>query len=425
MSPFASRPLNVAIIGGGLVGTAAAIALSKLPNIIITVYEKQPGPDELGEWIGLTESGMEVLDKLVDISEINEILYRGDYNASYISRHFKTGAIMGAASSSDKVRQDLRQGRTTRIPLHNVLLRHVPPGIIKYGYYLSRVEVKTSNVEIEFENNQKATADLLIAADGIYSRVRRQIYPESAPKYKGAVSYRAAFSESIVQDIVGLPNDTSCWHGKNGIFFGSRLGHGLYGVVAGIPETAELATKKKWKQAISEQDRERLNTHFQEWNPVVRELLKRVPNFKSYPLEHAPWLKSLVYKDRLVFVGDAAHPTSGAYGSGACFGFNDVWVLYQALRRSFNTTSAAGYDVHRTLQIFDGTRAPFLSRVEHQIGLDGEQLKYAWQASNYKELVKRLEEHDFFIQPSWIRNNSSSADLEQVVLNESNQVSVN
>lgn len=422
MSYSCTKKLNVAIIGAGLVGTSAAIALSKLPNVEVTVYEKSTGPQEVGEWIGLTESGMEVLDKLIDISDVNRILYRGDHNASYISRHYFTGEIMGSAESSEGIRHDLRQGRTTRVPLHNVLLKNVPSKNIKYGYYLSNIEFHPDHAKVLFENGDEVCADLVVAADGIYSRIRRKIYPESTLSYKGSVCYRAAFPESIIRDIEGLPDDTSCWHGEKGIFFASRLGNGLYGVVAGIPESSELAAQLKWKETISETVFGRISDHFKGWNAIVRELLKRVPNFKSYPLEHAPWLKTLIYKDRLAFAGDAAHPTSGAYGSGACFGFNDVWVLYQALLHSSHSLNQESslitleYDLPKALRIFDETRAPFLSRVERQIALDQELSKAAWKAADYAELVERFKEHGFFIQHWWMRQNHSSADMQKVML---------
>lgn len=46
------------IIGAGLVGTTAAIALSHLPDVKVSVFERSPGPRIAGAWISLQVSGM-------------------------------------------------------------------------------------------------------------------------------------------------------------------------------------------------------------------------------------------------------------------------------------------------------------------------------------------------------------------------------
>ena len=58
------QPTSVAIIGGGPAGLAAAIALSKLPYLSITVYERNPEPQEVGAGISLSYNAWKVLDLL-------------------------------------------------------------------------------------------------------------------------------------------------------------------------------------------------------------------------------------------------------------------------------------------------------------------------------------------------------------------------
>ncbi len=55
---------SVAIIGGGPAGLAAAIALSKLPYLSVTVYEQNPEPREVGAGISLSYNAWRVLDLL-------------------------------------------------------------------------------------------------------------------------------------------------------------------------------------------------------------------------------------------------------------------------------------------------------------------------------------------------------------------------
>lgn len=55
---------TVAIVGGGPSGLAAAIALSKLPFISVTLYERNPEPQEIGAGISLSYNAWKILDLL-------------------------------------------------------------------------------------------------------------------------------------------------------------------------------------------------------------------------------------------------------------------------------------------------------------------------------------------------------------------------
>ncbi len=67
----------------------------------------------------------------------------------------------------------LQEGRTGRVPLHKLLLSEVPEGILEYGKKVLRVETftdeKNPNIRLYFEDGGTTDADLVVAADGLYS----------------------------------------------------------------------------------------------------------------------------------------------------------------------------------------------------------------------------------------------------------------
>ena len=69
------EPFDIAVIGSGLAGTFATIALSHLPNVKITSYEKTDAPKEVGAWISLTNATFDVLSNFVDINSLNPVSY--------------------------------------------------------------------------------------------------------------------------------------------------------------------------------------------------------------------------------------------------------------------------------------------------------------------------------------------------------------
>jgi salicylate hydroxylase len=61
----------------------------------------------------------------------------------------------------------------------------------------------------------------------------------------------------------------------------------------------------------------------------------------------------------VVLIGDASHPLSGAFGSGAAFALEDAWIL----ARSIEYSRAVGADLSHALEIFDSIRSPYYARM--------------------------------------------------------------
>ncbi|CZR68493.1 uncharacterized protein PAC_18392 [Phialocephala subalpina] len=397
-----SRPLRVGILGAGLVGATAAIALSRLQDVKVTVFERSPGPRIAGAWISLQVSGLIILDKLLELEQIQRILYRGDNNGTYMVRHWRTGEVIAITPSSAHIADKFKQGRTHRVPLLDVLLSNVPRGAIQYSRNAVGHQVTEDGVHLIFDDSSSETFDLLVAADGLYSKIRRTYLPEEV-RYRGSVAYRKVFPESQVLHIKGLPNDSSSWRKDGEVMFLSRLGLGQYGMVTIFKETPEFAATLYWAKNTGSEGLSRLRERFASWDPIIGQVLDTMQDVDAYPLDSAPWMKQLVRHDRIAFIGDAAHPTAGAYGAGATMGFGDAWALFRSLQES-NTppssnpvtssqTSQSLYDVPRALRLYNETRYHFLGRVEQQMQLDGLDAAYISEAAHDKaEWIRRFQE---------------------------------
>ncbi|TVY20501.1 6-hydroxynicotinate 3-monooxygenase [Lachnellula arida] len=333
-----------------------------------------------------------VLDKLIDLEEVQRILYRGDHEGTYITRHWRTGQIIATAPSSAHVLEKFKQARTHRVPLHNVLISNIPEGTIHFNHKVLDHHVTEAGVRLNFEDRPSEAFDLLVAADGLYSA--------------SAVAYRKVFPESQIADIKGLHNDSSSWRKDGEVMFLSRLGLGQYGVVAIIRETPEVAAKLHWAKNTGVEGLQRLQEHFATWDPIIGQVLRTMTDIDAYPLDSAPWLEQLVRHDRIAFIGDAAHPTAGAFGLGAALGQGDSWALYRSLQQSYtgdgrNLTLPTGgktapekhYDLRRALGLYNETRRHFLGRVWLQQGLDGVDAAYIAQAaSDEAQWIRRFQE---------------------------------
>ena len=79
-------------------------------------------------------------------------------------------------------------------PLRDV----VPAEVYRQGTTLARVEQDRESVTAVFEDGARATGDLLVAADGVFSTVRAQYQPDVAPRYAGYIAWRGIVEEAEV-----------------------------------------------------------------------------------------------------------------------------------------------------------------------------------------------------------------------------------
>lgn len=157
------------IVGGGLVGSTAYLALSKLDGVDLVIFEKAPALREAGAWIGLTPSGLSVVNRIIDPSKIREIVYRGPEQGVYRTRHWRTGQILVENYSHPELGADYVQARTQRLPLLQALNANIPPDRIKYGSHVVDVHAGNSSACITLQDGLKQNFDLVVAADGLHS----------------------------------------------------------------------------------------------------------------------------------------------------------------------------------------------------------------------------------------------------------------
>ena len=170
------RPVRIAIIGGGIAGSAAALSLTRLPDVHVKVYERAPAIREAGAQIALMVSAMKTLHRMLSpkaFTELERNMFRADGADGIHHRHWRSGEVL-ATNISPHTPRRLQEGRTSRVVLHRVLMRDVPESVVEYGKEFVRVQTYTTTAGhkkalLHFKDDSTVTADLVIAADGLYS----------------------------------------------------------------------------------------------------------------------------------------------------------------------------------------------------------------------------------------------------------------
>jgi 2-polyprenyl-6-methoxyphenol hydroxylase-like FAD-dependent oxidoreductase len=311
---------KVLIIGGGIGGLTTAIALRQR-RFNVQVYESTPVLQPLGAGIVLAANAMQVLRRL---GLEGEILAQGK-----LLRHFSILSQVGdVLAQTDSLKVSQRYGNDNfaihRADLHRVLLAHLGNGVLHLGKRCTGFAQTAREVQVRFDDGTEATGDSLVAADGIHSTIRRQLLPESVPRYAGYTCWRTV--------IDGWPA------GFNGDRATETWGHrGRIGIVPLTGNRIYLFVCKK-APARSEQMRgytaADLLASCHDYHAPVPQVLAAAahhPLLWNDILDLAP-LRQFAF-GRVVLTGDAAHATTPNMGQGACQAIEDALVLANCLEK--------------------------------------------------------------------------------------------
>ena len=308
--------MRVVIVGGGIGGLAAALALRR-EGFAPEVYERAPALLEVGAAIAVWPNAFRVLERLglgervlARAGRIGRARWLGSDGGLY--NHFtfpETGAPAVALHRAD---------------LQGALLGALPPGSVHLGMTFAGFDQSGGEVRARFEGGAEAACDLLVCADGLHSRARAQLLGEAAPVYRGYEVWRGvARLEHPALD----PLTASEFYGEGRRFGVGPVGLGRTGwwATANEPEaTPEAAAEHGPKLA-------RL---FAGWCAPVRELIEATPSGSI--LRNAAYDRPAAARwgrGAVTLLGDAAHPMTPNLGQGGCVAIEDAAVLARCLAK--------------------------------------------------------------------------------------------
>lgn len=318
--------MRALIIGGGIGGPVAAVALQRA-GIEPVVYEAHPSPGEFrGLFLGLGINGMRVLRELDLLDAVLAVRAVPTPRMEFSST---TGRRLGTVSSGWLDRETpsvtLMRGTLQRALADAARERGVA---FHFGKRFVGCTTTAERVFAHFDDGSEAYGNLLIGADGIHSRVRRGVWPEApAPRYTGLLNVGGVTPDS------GLPTTTGAMHmvwGRRAFFGYTVLGDGEAWWFANLglgrePARGELAmrTAGDWKRELREL--------FAGDPPFIARLIEQTARIDATPIHDMPSLPGW-WRGRVALLGDAAHAVSPSAGQGASMALEDAIVLARCLR---------------------------------------------------------------------------------------------
>jgi salicylate hydroxylase len=314
------KGLTAAVVGGGIGGLATAAALTRA-GIHVSVYEQAAELGEVGAGVLIGPNSVRLLHRLGLAEAIDEAGgWVGEGSTYYRHDGTRVAPVMTTDSSGWAAMYGMH-----RADLIDVLRHAVADDRIHPGHRAVSFEQDAGRARVVFENGAVAEADVVIAADGVHSAMRRFVTELTAPVFSGQISYRGVLDTARVPWWPARIFQVWMGEGKHVIVFPVRAGR-MLNFVCFVP--AEEAMRESWS---APGDPDALRAAFDGFAAPVTGLLRQVDStfwwglYDREPL--ADWTRG-----RLALLGDAAHPMLPHLGQGANQSVEDAFALAAVLK---------------------------------------------------------------------------------------------
>ncbi|KAE8403222.1 hypothetical protein BDV37DRAFT_294793 [Aspergillus pseudonomiae] len=356
-------PLNVAVIGAGLGGLSAAVALRRQGHSV-TVYERYDFAGEVGASLSAASNGSRFLEQWgVDVKAAKPVILK-----RLIMHDWSTGEVQSEYGLGDyKSKFGTDYNNFHRIDIHKELLKSAfeepgegPKCTLEVNHKATALDAEAGI--IQFENGASTTADLIVAADGIRSSSRNLI--GITPNFTMSTSccYRCIIGADKLRAL-GLDdyisNEAIEYWGGFGIdkIVMSPCSNGeVVSCYCFYPAAYNELREDGWNISATPQQ---LVDTFPALDPRMKKLMLNAEDIKMWRLyRHEPypyWVKG-----KVCLLGDAAHPMMPDQSQGSCMAFEDAGALGLVFHRTFREQ----YSVAEGLGLYEKLRKPRATRVQ-------------------------------------------------------------
>lgn len=323
------------MIGAGIGGLATAIGLRR-SGWQVQVYEQAGSAQPVGAGISLWSNALRALEWLgvgQAIRDRGAVRTGGGVRSP--SGRWLSRTLAEAVVASD----DVTMLMVHRADLHDTLLAALPKGVVRFGARLERVAEEAAAVTVRLATDDGPTTDeatLVVAADGLRSVVRGQLWPPGfRPRYAGFTAWRGVterpFALTEQSQTLGRAAEVGLVQLQDGRVYWFATGNDHEGGRHSDERAEVLRRFGSWHAPIRDVVEATAPAH------VLRHDLFRLP--RPYP--------SFV-RGRVALLGDAAHAMLPTLGQGGCLALEDAVVLSDALARQRDVPAAlAAYDRDR------------------------------------------------------------------------------
>ena len=344
--------MRLLVVGGGVAGPAVALAATRL-GLDATVLERRRVADpDAGSWVTVAPNGLDALDVLGVLDDARAVGHPSRVNRMFGATGRHLGDVgLGVPLADGSVALTVKRSALA------VLLAEAASrqgADVRRGADVVSVEDDGRGVRAVLADGCVVEGDVLVAADGVRSRVRRAIDPYAPDaRYVGLTNFGGITRGTTL----GAGLEPGAWHfvfGRRSFFGAHPLPTGDVVWFANVPrpevtrEERGATTEAAWLSWLADL----VAGDAGPASDLVAAGRLELAGDNTYDLPHVPtW-----WRGRTVLVGDAAHAPSPSSGQGAAMALEDAVVLARSLA-AHGADGLAAYERARRARVEAVVRA--------------------------------------------------------------------
>ena len=329
--------MRALIVGGGIGGLAAAVALQRV-GIQVAVFEKAPHIIEVGTGLSLWSNAMVALRRFGLEAAALEAGSVIEQTRTFLSTGEPFGSVDFAALGEKAGAPSICLHRAT---LQRLLLDAAfsdDPRSVQTGRECTGFEADPAGVAALFSDGSRERGDVLIGADGIHSVIRGQLFGSERLRFCGYLAWRgiaegaSPLPERVALVVVARGSQAGCFHCGEGKLYWFLTRNAAPGSHAGpLGNRGEaIECVRTWRVPFRS----------------VVEATKEDAILRNDIFDHPA--RRIWGAGRVTLLGDAIHATTPNLGQGACQALEDAVVLADSLRRCASPEAGLrGYEARR------------------------------------------------------------------------------
>jgi 3-hydroxybenzoate 6-monooxygenase len=368
----------ILIVGGGLGGLAAALALGR-SGFRVRVLEEAPQFGAIGYGIQL---GPNVFPMFEQLGVAEAVLRASNLPPAVVMLDALDGSEVARLPTGETFRRRFEHPYVVihRIDLHHVLLdacKSLPNIALEAS--TSAVAIEDDGVEIRLHtrDGRSLAGAAVIGADGLGSCIRSILLNEGPPRLIGYVAHRTIVPMERVPGGV-LREEVVLWGGPGYHIVHYPLRHGSVFNIVAVFRTSTFAEK-----GDAQGHRQELERTYRDAHPAMKALLALMDLERRWAISDRDPIRHW-HRGRAVLLGDAAHPTLQSLAQGACMAIEDGVCLAELIE-------AAGGDFEAAFRRYEAARVVRTARVQ----LDSRALWEFYHAAGIARDVRALTVADW------------------------------
>lgn len=331
--------MKYTIIGAGIGGLTTALAFEK-KGIDYQIYEKAPRISEVGAGIWLAPNALQVLDSL-------QVLDQVKLKGNSIDRITLAESDLSPLSDTDQSFIKNIFGYSTvaihRAELQKVLFDAIPQEKIHLGKgFSSFKELEKHKIKVVFDDATETETDFLFGADGIHSKVRKQLFPASAIRFTGQTCWRGIVDYTLDPE----------FETRGMEFWGNQVRFGISKIAEGKVYWFAVALDKANQNDTGIVIKDKLAAMFSNFHPLCQQIIKATPENQIIrnDINDLKPLKNW-HKGAVCLIGDAGHATTPNMGQGGAQAIEDAYYLAALIEKDSTQNSFQLFQNHRNKKV--------------------------------------------------------------------------